>query len=85
MCSQNRAAARPTCGHFIGSAAPGVAVAAHTPKWSAPEVRRGLISGPAAEEAAGYWSVLARWMVQAVSRASWGVPVVNPVSRVVSW
>lgn len=31
------------------------------------------------------WSVVARWMVQAVSRASWGVPAVNPVSRVVSW
>ncbi len=33
----------------------------------------------------GSWPSPARWMVQAVSRASCGVPVGRPVRRIASW
>ena len=45
-------------------------------KWLGREVRRGSGVGVGS----GQGSSPVRWMVQAVSRASWGLPELNPVS-----
>src|SRR5262245_49332915 len=46
-------------------------------KWAAPEVLRGQGGGSCPSPV--------RWRVQAVSRASCGVPMGRPVTRTVSW